>query len=52
MKSYVSARGVVGQDVAIIKVLFHSQSKVKFKIKADVLKSIWVEMPKYVLPDH
>jgi len=47
-EKHVAARDEVEEDVKLMKSLFRSQSKDKYKTKADVLRSIWAELPKYL----
>jgi len=44
---YVSARDEVERDVQNMKAFYRSQKDIPGKTKADVLKEIWAELPKY-----
>jgi hypothetical protein len=46
-ENYVSAHDEVEKDVENMKAMFRSQSKDRFKTKADVLRSIMAELPKH-----
>merc|ERR1712107_180016 len=46
-KTYTSARDEVEKDVDLMKSYFRSQTADKYKTKADVLKSLWAEIPKF-----
>jgi len=47
-KNYYNAQAEVESEVDVIKSFFRSQSEDKYKTKADVLRSIWAELPKYL----
>merc|ERR1712190_116680 len=47
VEKYSSARKEVEEKVEQEKAFFRSASKDKYKTKADVLKSIWAELPKH-----
>merc|ERR1712039_442887 len=44
---YISARDEVQKDADTMKEFFRSQKEMPGKTKADVLKEIWAELPKY-----
>merc|ERR1719410_61446 len=44
---YISARDEVQKDADTMKDFFRSQKEMPGKTKADVLKEIWAELPKY-----
>merc|ERR1712190_431809 len=44
---YVAARDEVQQDADNLKAWFRSQKEMPGKTKADVLKDLWAELPKY-----
>merc|ERR1719277_627187 len=46
-KTYTSARDEVEKDVDLMKSYFRSQTADKYKTKADVLKALWAEIPKF-----
>merc|ERR1711972_489078 len=46
-KNYVKARGEVEGDVKAMKDFYSSQKEMAGKTKADVLKEIWAELPKW-----
>merc|ERR1712176_451349 len=46
-EKYYSARNEVEADVEAMKKMYRSQSKDRYKTKADVLKAVWAELPKY-----
>merc|ERR1712207_134420 len=46
-ENYMGARDEVEKDVDLIKSYFRSQTADKYKTKADVLKALWAEIPKY-----
>merc|ERR1711972_987686 len=46
--NYTSARDEVEKGVELSKSYFRSQSADKYKTKADVLRSIWAELPKHL----
>merc|ERR1712039_280789 len=46
-ENWVSARDEVEKDVTLMKSYFRSQTADKYKTKADVLKAMWAEIPKY-----
>merc|ERR1719437_111810 len=45
--NYVAARDEVQQDADNLKAWFRSQKEMPGKTKADVLKDLWAELPKY-----
>merc|ERR1712187_288594 len=47
-KNYVTARDEVEKDVKVIKSFFRSQKEDTYKTKADVLRALWAELPKYL----
>merc|ERR1711972_10554 len=46
-ENWASAHDEVEKDVDLIKSSFRSQTADKYKTKADVLKALWAEIPKY-----
>merc|ERR1711972_828033 len=46
--NYYKARDEVEADVKIMKEYFRSQSEDRYKTKADVLRALWTELPKYL----
>merc|ERR1712187_729942 len=47
-KNYVTARDEVEKDVEVMKSFFRSQKEDTYKTKADVLRALWAELPKYL----
>merc|ERR1712190_68825 len=46
-ENYASARDEVEEDVEVMKSFFRSQTADKYKTKADVMRALWAEIPKY-----
>merc|ERR1719510_1657812 len=44
---YVGARDEIQKEADVMKEFFRSQKEMPGKTKADVLKEIWAELPKY-----